>query len=96
MSEPLTVETIETALKALDGWAYEGGKLSKQYKFGSFREAMGFMVRLGFEAEAANHHPELFNVYSSVKVSLSTHDAGDKVTQKDLDLASAIERVSWV
>ena len=71
-------------------------KISKTYKFHSFREAMSFMVRIAFEAESANHHPELFNVYSTVKISLNTHDAGGKVTQKDVDLATAIERIAWV
>ncbi|MFN3167669.1 MAG: 4a-hydroxytetrahydrobiopterin dehydratase [Phycisphaeraceae bacterium] len=96
MTTALSAENIETAIGKLEGWAYAEGKLTKTYKFGSFREAMGFIVRVGFEAEAMNHHPELFNVYSTVKVSLSTHDAGDAVTQKDVDLAEAIERVSWV
>ncbi len=51
------------------------------------------MVRIGLEAEKQVHHPELFNVYNTVKISLSTHDADDKVTQKDVDLAKAIESV---
>ena len=96
MTEALEANTIETALSALPGWAYESGKLTKTYEFNSFREAMGFIVRLSYEAEAANHHPELFNVYSKVTISLSTHDADGKVTQKDLDLAADIERVAWV
>jgi 4a-hydroxytetrahydrobiopterin dehydratase len=96
MTTALSAENIESAIDRLDGWAYAEGKLSKTYAFGSFREAMGFIVRVGFEAEAMNHHPELFNVYSTVKISLSTHDAGDAVTQKDIDLATEIERVSWV
>ena len=95
MSEPLSNDTIQEALTDLPGWSYADDKLSKAFKFGSFREAMGFIVRIGFEAEAANHHPELFNVYSTVEISLSTHDADGKVTQKDVDLAKAIERLNW-
>lgn len=96
MTQAIEASAIETALSALPDWAYENGKLTKTYKFHSFREAMGFIVRIGFEAEAANHHPEIFNVYSTVTITLSTHDAGGHVTQKDLDLAADIERVAWV
>ncbi|MGB0767427.1 MAG: 4a-hydroxytetrahydrobiopterin dehydratase [Phycisphaeraceae bacterium] len=96
MSEPLSSDAIESTLAELPGWSFGGDKLTKTYKFNSFREAMGFIVRIGFEAEAANHHPELFNVYSTVEIALSTHDAGGKVTQKDADLAGAIERIAWV
>ena len=95
MSEALTNDTIQKALTDLPGWSHQDDKLSKTFKFKSFREAMGFIVRIGFEAEAANHHPELFNVYSTVEIALSTHDADGKVTQKDVDLAGAIERIDW-
>ncbi|MEM9346685.1 MAG: 4a-hydroxytetrahydrobiopterin dehydratase [Planctomycetota bacterium] len=96
MSEPLPNDAIQAALPDLPGWAFSEDKLTKTYKFHSFREAMGFIVRIGFEAEAANHHPELFNVYATVTIALNTHDAGSKVTQKDVDLAAAIERIAWV
>lgn len=90
----LSESDIEQALSDLPGWGYSDGKLSKTYKLDDFRQALGFIVRIGLEAETANHHPELFNVYSTVKIALSTHDAGDKVTQKDVDLALAIEKVA--
>ena len=96
MSTPLPNDEIDAALSDLPGWAHIEGKLEKTYKFNSFREAMGFIVRIGFEAEGANHHPELFNVYSTVRIALCTHDAGDAVTQRDVDLAAAIERIAWV
>lgn len=95
MSQPLSNDAIQSALADLPGWSHSDDKLSKTFKFGSFREAMGFIVRIGFEAEAANHHPELFNVYSTVEIALSTHDADGKVTQKDIDLAKAIEHIDW-
>lgn len=94
MAKPLTTDQIDHALSMLPGWAYTEGKLTKTYKLGDFRAALGFIVRIGLEAETRNHHPELFNVYSTVKIALSTHDAGDAVTQKDVELAQAIERVS--
>ncbi len=68
----------------------------KTFVFGSFREALSFMVRVGFEAEALNHHPEWSNVYNRVVIRLTTHDAGNKVTTSDLELARRIEGISWV
>ena len=93
---PLTPEEINTALRDLPGWRREGDALAKEFKFGSFREAMSFMVRVGFEAEAADHHPDWTNIYSRVAVRLNTHDAGGKVTAKDVALARKIQAISWV
>ncbi|MEM9251563.1 MAG: 4a-hydroxytetrahydrobiopterin dehydratase [Planctomycetota bacterium] len=95
MAEPLSPEQIDAALKDLPGWFYAEDKLTKRFEFGSFKEAMSFLVRVGFEAEAMNHHPELFNVYSKVDIALNTHDAGGKVTGLDVDLAKAIESFAW-
>jgi 4a-hydroxytetrahydrobiopterin dehydratase len=53
-------------------------------------------VRAGFEAEELNHHPEWTNVYNTVAIRLNTHDAGNKVTGKDVELATRLERISWV
>jgi 4a-hydroxytetrahydrobiopterin dehydratase len=97
MSKPLTSEEIEAALKEIGGgWTCEREALAKTFEFGSFREAMSFMVRAGFEAEAMNHHPEWTNVYNRVAVRLNTHDAGGKVTAKDVELAKRLQKVSWV
>ncbi len=95
-SKPLTKAEIETALAQLPGWSYAGEALTKTYKFGSFREAMSFMVRVGFEAEAMDHHPDWSNVYNRVAIRLNTHDAGGKVTAKDVALATKIQALSWV
>jgi 4a-hydroxytetrahydrobiopterin dehydratase len=54
------------------------------------------MVRVGFEAEAMNHHPDWTNVYNRVAIRLNTHDAGGKVTAKDVTLAQKIESLAWV
>jgi 4a-hydroxytetrahydrobiopterin dehydratase len=96
MPEPLAPEAIDKALVELPGWSYEGNALKKTYQFGDFREAVSFMVRLAFFAEELNHHPELHNVYNRVTVSLTTHDAGDRVTELDVRLAKAVERFAWV
>ena len=92
----LTENAIRDALRSLPDWEWSDNALRKTFSFGSFREAMGFLVRLAFEAEAMNHHPELTNVYNRVDVSLTTHDAGNTVTEKDLELAKRIESLSWV
>lgn len=96
MSTPLTAQQIASARKSLPGWTSAGGALVKSFKFGSFREALSFMVRIGFEAEEMNHHPDWTNVYNRVVIRLNTHDAGDKVTAKDVELAKRIEKVAWV
>jgi 4a-hydroxytetrahydrobiopterin dehydratase len=96
MSKTLTTDEITQACSKLAGWSPERDALTKTFKFGSFREALSFMVRVGFEAEELNHHPEWTNVYNKVVVRLNTHDAGDKVTAKDVELATRMEKVSWV
>ena len=96
MSTPLAEAEIRAALVGLPGWTLERDALTKTYKFGSFREAMSFMVRAGFEAEAMDHHPEWTNVYNRVTVRLNTHDAGGKVTAKDVELATRFQKISWV
>lgn len=93
---PLSPEEIDESLRGLSGWALTDGALEKTFGFGSFREAMSFMVRVAFDAEQLNHHPEWTNVYNRVRVRLNTHDAGGRVTEKDVELAGRIQRVSWV
>jgi 4a-hydroxytetrahydrobiopterin dehydratase len=91
MAEPLTPEEILSELRSLDGWVHEGDKLKKQFQFPGFPDAVSFITRIAFEAEKQVHHPEVFNVYNKVSIALSTHDAGGKVTHKDVRLAKAIE-----
>lgn len=94
MRKPLDKEEISTSLKALPGWEYRNDRLSKEFKFASFKEAIAFVVRLSFEAEALDHHPEISNVYNKVGIELTTHDAGNRVTKMDVDLATAIESIT--
>lgn len=91
--DPLSKEQIEQELKNLDSWNFEDDTITKDFSFADFKEAMSFMVRVGFEAEALVHHPDWSNVYNSVSITLSTHDADDKVTEKDIKLARAIEEI---
>jgi len=95
MPSQLSTEDINTALKPLSGWSYHNNALVKEFTFSNFREAISFIVRMSFYAEEFNHHPELFNVYNKVKLTLTTHDAGNQVTKKDIELASAIEGFNW-
>lgn len=94
--QPLPHEDLVQALADLDGWTHEEGKIKKTFELTDFRAAISFIVRLAFYAEEMNHHPELENVYNTVHVALTTHDAGDAVTQMDVDLARKIEDFAWV
>lgn len=89
----LTETELEMALSDLEGWSVENDKLTKLFTFAGFREAMTFLMRLAFEVEEMNHHPEIENVYNKVRFSLTTHDAGSKVTKKDVKLARMIEKL---
>ena len=91
---PLAPSDVEAALAELPGWTLDKDRLVRAYRFGSFREAVAFVVRLAFEAEAMDHHPELTNVYDRVTLALSTHDAGNQVTEMDLELARRIEALA--
>ncbi len=92
--KPISESDIQTALADLTGWSFEGDALVREYACTDFESAIAFVVRIGFEAARMDHHPELFNVYSTLRILLTTHDAGDRVTQRDLDLARAIEPIS--
>lgn len=74
-------------------WKEENNQLKASFEFKNFMEAFAFMTEVAFHAEKANHHPEWSNVYNKVQISLSTHDAGNIVTDKDRDLAAAIDKV---
>jgi 4a-hydroxytetrahydrobiopterin dehydratase len=93
---PLNDDEIRAALAALPGWRFEGDALRKTFTFRNHREAMSFLVRMAFEAEQRNHHAEIHNVWATVELVLRTHDAGDRVTAQDVELARAIESFSWV
>ncbi|MEX2347892.1 MAG: 4a-hydroxytetrahydrobiopterin dehydratase [Balneolaceae bacterium] len=93
MAQSLSEQEIRDSLNNLEGWDFADDKIKKEFSFSDFSEALGFIVRIGLEAEKNGHHPEIFNVYNTVKIQLSTHDAGDKVTQKDINLAQAIESI---
>ena len=74
-------------------WKEENNKLYRKFQFKDFNEAFGFMARVALEAEKMDHHPEWKNVYNTVEIWLSTHDAGDIVTDKDKKLSKKIDAI---
>jgi 4a-hydroxytetrahydrobiopterin dehydratase len=83
------------AIARLEGWAAVEGRdaIRKVYEFEDFNAAWGFMSRVAVKADKVDHHPEWFNVYNKVDVTLATHDAGG-VTQKDVDLAAFMDAIA--
>jgi len=95
MAQKLSPEARKAALARLSGWAdvKDRDAITKKFTFGDFNEAFGFMTRAALVAEKMDHHPEWFNVYRTVEVTLSTHDAGG-VTERDINLAEAMEMIA--
>ncbi|MBS0662449.1 MAG: 4a-hydroxytetrahydrobiopterin dehydratase [Verrucomicrobia bacterium] len=91
---PLSSAEIQQALAQLPGWSFQRDALERTFTLADFRAALAFMVRVGFEAEAMDHHPEWTNVYNRVAIRLNTHDAGGTVTAKDVELARRIQRLA--
>jgi len=91
----LTAGARKTAVGKLKGWSEVKNRdaITKKFVFKDFNEAFGFMVRSALVAEKLNHHPEWFNVYKSVEVTLSTHEAGG-LTDLDLKLADAMDKIA--
>lgn len=74
-------------------WQENNNKLSQEFTFKNFSEAFAFMTRVAILAEKMDHHPEWSNIYNRVTINLSTHDAGDVVTDKDHALAASIDKL---
>jgi 4a-hydroxytetrahydrobiopterin dehydratase len=95
MVEKLTGTARAAALGKLVGWSEVAGRdaITRKFSFKDFNEAFGFMTRAALIAEKLDHHPEWFNVYNRVEVTLATHDAGG-VTERDVKLAEAMNRLA--
>jgi 4a-hydroxytetrahydrobiopterin dehydratase len=95
MSGKLSGDARKTAMARLKGWSEvkDRDAISKKFVFADFNAAFGFMTRAALIAEKMDHHPEWFNVYKTVEVTLSTHDAGG-VTDKDITLATAMDKLA--
>lgn len=95
MAQRLTGAARAEALAGLDGWSEVAGRdaIAKTFEFKDFNAAFGFMTRAALVAEKMDHHPEWFNVYRTVSVTLATHDAGG-VTERDIALAAAMDALA--
>jgi 4a-hydroxytetrahydrobiopterin dehydratase len=95
MVQKLTAQARQSALAKLSGWSEAAGRdaIAKTFTFKDFNEAFGFMARVALVAEKMDHHPEWSNVYKTVNVTLSTHDAGG-LTELDVKLAEAMDRIA--
>jgi 4a-hydroxytetrahydrobiopterin dehydratase len=82
-------------MKSLKAWTLVGEAIRKEFVFGSFKEAVSFTVRLAFEAEAADHHPDITISYKRVTLVYSTHSAGG-LTDNDFGGAATADRIAWV
>lgn len=90
MSEPLDDKQLQDALAGLPGWERAGNAIEKQYTTSSYADAVALLIRLAFEAEAADHHPDLVLEYRRLTVRYWTHTAGG-VTRKDIDAAGTTD-----
>lgn len=95
MVEKLSEDERRAALTDLPGWdeARDGGAIAKTFQFTDFSEAFAFMTRVALKAEQMDHHPEWFNVYNKVEVTLTTHDA-DGVSARDIKLAQFMGNIA--
>ena len=91
--EKLTAEARAALAADRPAWTVHEGSMSRELKFADFSAAWGFMSRVALLAEAADHHPEWSNVYSTVRITLSTHDAGG-LTSLDARLAEGIDKIA--
>jgi 4a-hydroxytetrahydrobiopterin dehydratase len=88
---PLTPGALADALATLPGWSHREAALHKTFRFASFLAALAFMQRAAPDIDALDHHPEWTNVYDRVRVRLTTHDAGNLVTARDVELARLLD-----
>jgi 4a-hydroxytetrahydrobiopterin dehydratase len=89
----MTAEEITRRLQELPGWSLGENQILRDYRFSGFSEAFAFMTACALEAEKMNHHPDWSNVWATVRVRLSTHDAGG-ITDLDFQLASKMEALA--
>jgi 4a-hydroxytetrahydrobiopterin dehydratase len=88
--EILSESQIQSSLQKLKDWSVKGQNIEAAFEFATFRDAIAFIVQVAIEAEVMNHHPEFHNSYNRVSFSFCTHDAGFKITNLDIEIASRI------
>jgi 4a-hydroxytetrahydrobiopterin dehydratase len=92
---PLSDEQISASLTALPGWQRDGDTLTKTYKLDKYMAGLAFAAAVGTVAEGLDHHPDIHIGWKTVTVRFSTHSAGSKITQKDVDAAAALEALPY-
>lgn len=90
--QQLSQQAIQEKLQLIDGWELDGNGIKKEWRFKDFKEAMLFINKVAELADSQDHHPELFNVYNTVQIRYSTHDAGG-LTEKDFRIAIDIDGI---
>lgn len=95
MSDKLTGQARQTAIEGLQGWSEAAGRdaIAKSYRFADFNAAFGFMTRVALIAEKLDHHPEWFNLYNRVDVTLTSHDVAG-LSRRDITMAKAIDQIA--
>ena len=93
MVKALTQSELEDGLQDLSDWALKDGKLHRSFQFKDFVTAFSFMTGAALIAESSDHHPEWFNVYGTVRIDLTTHDAGG-ISKRDLKLAKQLNKLA--
>ncbi|HEV3169165.1 MAG TPA: 4a-hydroxytetrahydrobiopterin dehydratase [Actinocrinis sp.] len=89
--EPLSRDAVESALKGLDGWTFDGGAIRRTYDAEDFPAAIHVVNVVAVLAEQAKHHPDIDIRWRTLTFALSTHDVGGRVTARDLDMAAQID-----
>jgi 4a-hydroxytetrahydrobiopterin dehydratase len=92
----LSKEEIVTSINDLKNWRCENNTLKAEFLFENFKQAFAFISIVAIESEKGNHHPEWSNIYNKVSFTLSTHDAGDKITHLDIDMANIISKAASI
>lgn len=95
MADALTNDQVTAALSDLPGWEHAGDMIHKTFQFDSYVGGLAFATAAGTICEGMDHHPDMLITWRKVKVSFTTHDAGSKVTQKDINAAAALEAIGY-
>tara|TARA_B100000609_G_C17025026_1_gene335760 strand:+ start:114 stop:413 length:300 start_codon:yes stop_codon:yes gene_type:complete len=94
MTQPIAKDKLDTFLTQMEGWEAKGDEwILKRYAFKNFLKALNFANAVGFLAEKAMHHPDMKLGWGYVEINLQTHDVGGKVTDKDVELATQVEKL---
>lgn len=92
--EPLNDAAITEALEMLNGWERDGDMITTTVELSSYAQGLAFATAAGMVADGFNHHPDMTIGYKKVTLAFTTHDAGSKITQKDIDVAKAINAIT--